>query len=75
MPNGAFTYLVSHNWESDDHPDNDEGTKLRWLKNIKPHLRIQDNHEIWIWLDVFSTPQKERREQIKAISSLPPVRV
>ena len=61
VPNGAFTYLVSHNWESADHPDNDEGTKLRWLKNMKAHLRIHSSHEMWIWFDVFSIPRKDRR--------------
>ena len=71
VPNSAFTYLVSHNWESADHPDNNEGTKLRWLKNMKAHLGIHTSHEMWIWFDVFSIPRKDRQEQIKAISSLP----
>ena len=38
---------------------------------MKAHLRIHSNHEIWIWFDVFSIPRKDRREQIRAISSLP----
>ena len=38
VPRCASTYLVSHNWESENHPDNDEGTKLKWLQNIKAHL-------------------------------------
>ena len=46
-------------------------TKLRWLKNIKAHLRIQNDREIWIWFDIFSIPQKNRVDQTKAISSLP----
>ena len=25
VPNSAFTYFISQNWESDDHPDNDDG--------------------------------------------------
>ena len=48
MPNGASTYFVSQNWESNDHPDNDEGTKLKWLKKVKPHLRIHSEREIWM---------------------------
>ena len=71
VPSGAFTYFVSQNWELDDHPDNDEGTKLAWLKNIKGHLRIHSDREIWIWLDIISIPQNNRADQKKAISSLP----
>ena len=71
MPNGASTYFVSQNWESNDHPDNDEGTKLKWLKKVKPHLRIHSEREIWIWMDIFSIPQKDRDDQRKAIISLP----
>ena len=71
VPRCASTYLVSHNWESENHPDNDEGTKLKWLQNIKAHLRIQDEGEIWIWLDFFSIPRKNRFDQHKATMSLP----
>ena len=71
MPHGASTYFVSQNWEREDHPDNDEGTKLAWLKNIKAHLRIHPEREIWIWFDIFSIPQRNRDDQKKAISSLP----
>ena len=62
---------MSHNWESDDHPDNDEGTKLKWLQNIKGHLRIHSDREIWVWFDFFSIPRKNRQDQHKAIMSLP----
>ena len=71
MPHSASTYFVSQNWESDNHPDNDEGTKLSWLKNVKGHFRIHSDREIWIWFDIFSIPQKNRADQNKAISSLP----
>ena len=71
MPRGSSTYFVSHNWESADHPDNDKGTKLAWLKNIKGHLRIHTDREVWIWFDYFSVPQKNRDDQNKAIMSLP----
>ena len=71
VPNGAFTYFVSQNWESVDHPDNDEGTKLRWLKNMKGHLHIHDDREVWIWFDIYSIPQGNRADQTKAINSLP----
>ena len=70
-PRGSSTYFVSHDWESDDHPDNDEGTKLAWLQMVKSHLRIFSDREIWIWLDFFSIPQKNRHDQNKAILSLP----
>ena len=71
VPNGAFSYFVSQNWESENYPDNDEGTKLIWLKNMKAHLRIQDSREIWVWFDIYSIPQKDKRGQKKAIASLP----
>ena len=71
VPSGAFTYFVSQNWEREDHPDNDEGTKLAWLKNCKRHLHIHGDREIWVWFDIFSIPQKNREDQKKAISSLP----
>ena len=70
-PNSAHTFFVSQNWEEDNHPDNDEGTKLAWLKNINPHLRIRSGREIWIWLDYYSIPRKNRQDQLKAIMSLP----
>ena len=62
---------MSQNWELENHPDNDEGTKLAWLKNMKSHLCIPSDREIWIWFDIYSIPQKNKREQKKAISSLP----
>jgi hypothetical protein len=71
VPRGSSTYFVSHNWESEDHPDNEQGTKLSWLHNIKGHLRIQGTREIWIWFDFFSIPQKNKIDQHKAITSLP----
>ena len=71
IPNGAFTYFVSQNWEQRKHPDNDEGTKLAWLKNLKGHLRIGSDRELYVWFDIYSIPQRNRVDQTKAISSLP----
>ena len=71
VPNGAFSYFVSQNWESRNNPDNDEGTKLAWLKNIKAHLCIKSNREVWIWFDIYSIPQKDKRAQKRAVASLP----
>ena len=46
-------------------------TKLQWLKNVRAHLRIPDDIEVWIWWDFISIPQKERNLQLRAIASLP----
>ena len=32
MPNGAATYFVSQNWESDDHPDSQHIGVARWCE-------------------------------------------
>ncbi|KAH8066519.1 hypothetical protein JL722_966 [Aureococcus anophagefferens] len=75
-PNSAFTYFISQNWETfgeSPHPDNARHTKLRWLKNMRRHMRIPAAvDEVWIWWDLVSVPQARanRREQLNAIHSL-----
>ncbi|KAH8094224.1 hypothetical protein JL720_4217 [Aureococcus anophagefferens] len=60
-PNSAFTYFISQNWETfgeSPHPDNARHTKLRWLKNMRRHMRIPAAvDEVWIWWDLVSVPQ------------------
>ena len=31
------------------HPDNQLATKLQWLKQIKRHLSVPQETELWIW--------------------------
>ena len=69
-PSCAFTYFVSHNWDQPDFPDNKRNTKLRWLKGLRMHLNLDDESEVWLWWDYISIPQRNRKNQIKAISSI-----
>lgn len=69
-PSCAFTYFISHNWDQDDFPDNPCNTKLRWLKQLRSHLNLKDDSEVWLWWDYISIPQKNRERQILAISSI-----
>ena len=73
-PSSAFTYFISQNWETfgdDPHPDNARNTKLEWLKNLRSHMQLPDSvADVWIWWDVISIPQRNRREQVAAIKSL-----
>ena len=70
-PSGAFTFFISQNWESKTSPDNTLGTKLAWMKNLRDHLAIPPSIEIWVWWDLISIPQRQRRAQLRAIASLP----
>ena len=54
-PSGAFTFFISQNWESPNSPDNVLQTKLRWLKNLRQHLSIPNDIEVWIWWDFISS--------------------
>lgn len=69
-PSPAHTYFISQNWESEDHPDNNLGTKLAFLKNLLAHCSIEHGREIWIWFDIFSIPQADRKLQLRAIDSI-----
>ena len=44
-PNSAHTFFVSQNWEGEDglHPDNENKTKLGFLKNLREHLSIGEH--------------------------------
>ena len=70
-PSGARTFFISQNWESKTSPDNSMGTKLAWMKNLRDHLAIPPSIEIWVWWDLISIPQRQRRAQLRAIASLP----
>ena len=70
-PSGAFTFFISQNWESRDSPDNSMNTKLAWMKNLRDHLAIPPSIEIWVWWDLISIPQRQRKLQLRAIASLP----
>ena len=70
-PSGAFTFFISQNWESKTSPDNAMGTKLAWMKNLRDHLAIPPSIEIWVWWDLISIPQRQRKLQLRAIASLP----
>ena len=59
-----------HIRESRTGPDNVLNSKLRWLQNLKRHLNIDTQHELWIWLDLICVPQANRENQKKAIASL-----
>ena len=68
MANGRTR--ISQNWENRNSPDNNEGTKLKWLKNMKTHLKVNADNECWIWWDLICVPQHNRELQKKAIASL-----
>ena len=54
--------------------DNDRNTKLMWLKNLRKHLKLPSGlDEVWIWMDIFSIPQRasNAESQALAIKSLP----
>jgi hypothetical protein len=70
-PSGAFTFFISQNWESKTSPDNTLGTKLAWMKNLRDHLAIPPSIEVWVWWDLISIPQRQRKLQLRAIASLP----
>ena len=79
VPSSSHTFFVSQNWEgalgtgpngAGQHPDNAMNTKLRWLKNLKIHMRIPDGMEIWIWWDGISVPQIDKEAQRRAVASL-----
>ena len=69
-PSCAYTFFISQNWETRNSPDNSEGTKLRWLKNMKTHLKVNVDNECWIWWDLICVPQHNRELQKRAIASL-----
>ena len=73
-PSSAFTYFISQNWETygdSPHPDNKRNTKLRWLQNIKKHVKVPSTvTDLWIWWDLISVPQRNHAEQVAAVSSL-----
>ena len=46
VPNGAATYFISQNWESESGPDNELKTKLHWLQNMRAHLHIAEDREV-----------------------------
>merc|ERR1711871_1112430 len=71
QPNPAHTFFVSQNWEGEngEHPDNEENTKLNFLKRLRQHCAIGERR-IWIWFDIFSIPQADRRKQLLAIDSI-----
>ena len=46
-PARSHTYFVSHNWDSKEHPDNEQATKLRWLRGLHKHLNIPETTELW----------------------------
>ena len=71
QPNPAHTFFISQNWEGNDggHPDNEKQTKLGFLKNFREHCSVGD-HRTWIWLDIFSIPQADRKKQLLAIDSI-----
>ena len=69
-PSCAYTFFISQNWENRNSPDNNEGTKLKWLKNMKTHLKVNADNECWIWWDLICVPQHNRELQKKAIASL-----
>ena len=79
VPSSSHTFFVSQNWEgalgtgpngAGQHPDNAMNTKLRWLKNLKQHMRIPDSMEVWIWWDGISVPQIDKQAQRRAVASL-----
>ena len=79
MPAPSHSFFVSQNWEGSvgtgpfnqgKHPDNDLNTKLLWIQNIKKHLHIAADQEIWIWWDGISVPQINIENQGKAVKSL-----
>ena len=45
-------YFISQNWESPDHPDNNRLTKLKMLQNLRSHVGIDEDREVWIWFDI-----------------------
>jgi len=78
-PSSSHTYFISQNWEGalgsgpgeiGKHPDNSLNTKLFWLSNIKKHLHIPKETNVWIWIDVCSVPQTDKIAQRLAVSSL-----
>ena len=69
-PARSHTYFVSHNWDHDDHPDNEHSTKLRWLQNLNKHLSIPEETDIWLWWDYLSVPQKDEKKKRLAIESI-----
>jgi len=59
--------FISHRWLSDDHPDDDENSKMQHL-----HQLAVDNPEfLYFWIDYMCVPQDNKAEQAKAILSLP----
>ena len=69
-PSCAFTYFISQTWEGENHPDNARNTKLHWLKNLRDHFQLDLDDDVWLWFDLFSVPQKDRKRQKHAILSL-----
>ncbi len=69
-PSPAHCYFISQNWESPDHPDNNRLTKLKMLQNLRSHVGIDGDREVWIWFDIFSIPQANRKMQLLAIDSI-----
>ena len=78
-PSPSHTYFISQNWEGalgtgpnglGKHPDNALNTKLLFLKNLKKHLNVPTEIEIWIWWDGISVPQVDKVQQARAVKSL-----
>ena len=79
-PSPSHSYFISQNWEgakgsANDtlvkmHPDNAMNSKLRWLQNLKRHLSVPEETEVWIWWDGISVPQRDRDAQRRAVGSL-----
>ena len=69
-PARSHTFFVSHNWDSKEHPDNEQATKLRWLQGLHKHLNIPETTDLWLWWDILSVPQKNERNKNLAIESI-----
>jgi len=45
-------------------------SKLLWLQNLKQHLAVPPETELWIWWDGISLPQRDLGSQRRAVGSL-----
>mmetsp|Transcript_48056 Transcript_48056/g.104651 ORF Transcript_48056/g.104651 Transcript_48056/m.104651 type:complete len:643 (-) Transcript_48056:465-2393(-) len=75
-PCRSYCFFVSQVWLSKSHPDGEDDSgnpKLKWFQTVAPSLLGGASRagDIFVWMDIFSIPQRSKEYQLKALQSLP----
>lgn len=75
-PCRSYVHFVSQTWIDRCHPDGEEkrgNPKLNWMKTIAPKVLANGEkaQDVFLWMDIFSIPQRTKDFTRRGIASLP----